>query len=85
MGELRMSSREGIGRLHELSTRKVRPIKGVPVLTADLSRSPGLRTDLSAEGIHFINNQFLHALDAILLFETKIEFLRSSSQDIYSL
>jgi hypothetical protein len=34
-----------------------------------------LGTNLSAEGIHFLDDEFLHALDGVFFFESEIEFL----------
>lgn len=77
IGELRISSRDGIGRLRtgrqffNLAAKNNRS----PLLTADLTRSPGLRTNFSAEGVDLVDDQLLHAFDAVFLLKAKVEFL----------
>jgi hypothetical protein len=44
-------------------------------LTTNLAGGSCLRTDLIAEGVHLLQNQFLHAFNAIFLLEAKVKFL----------
>ena len=46
-----------------------------PVLSTDLACRSCLRTYFFSEGVHFLDNQLLHALDRVFLFKRKVEFL----------
>lgn len=52
----------------------------VPVLAADLTGSTGVRADFSAEALDFLDDEFLHALDAVFFLETEVEDLYSERE-----
>lgn len=47
----------------------------LPILTTNLPSCPRLSTDLCTEGVDFIDDEFLHPVDAIFFFKAEIEFL----------
>lgn len=49
-----------------------------PVLPTDLTSCPCLCPDLGAEGVNLLDDETLHALNGVLLFEAEIERLRES-------
>jgi len=79
IGELRISSRDGMGKLDmSIYGRGDKESGSVPVLSPDLTSSASLSANLSAEGVHFLNDELLHTLNTVLLLEAKVEDLRDS-------
>lgn len=54
---------------------------GKAVLTPDLARCSSLSTNFSSEGIDFIDNEALHAIDVVFLLERKVEDLIDSEHE----
>ena len=74
-----MSSRDGIGRLAHVSQRqRRRRASDAPVLAADLPARAGLLADLCAEALDLVDDEALHALDRVLVFEAKVERLEGT-------
>jgi hypothetical protein len=46
-----------------------------PILPTNLAGGSGLGSDLSAEGVDFLDNELLHALYRIFLLKSEVEFL----------
>lgn len=79
IGELRISSREGIGKLGSAEWLTVethtdgKPKRSSPVLATDLAGSASMRPNLGPERVNLLNDQLLHAFDRVLVFETEIK------------
>ena len=69
-----ISSRVGIGRLRCVSrVYKIFLKPNSPFLPTDLASCSGLGTNEATERVYFIDDEPLHALDCVLLFETEVE------------
>ena len=80
MGELRISSLEGMGRLliQKISLAKASACcinKGEPVLSPNLTCGSGLHPNLRPKRIDLIYDQFLHSFDCIFFLKPEVKFL----------
>jgi hypothetical protein len=80
MGELRISSLDGMGRLLirkycKQRHHRSRINKDEPILSPNLTCGSGLRPNLRPKRIDFIYDQFLHSFDCIFFLKPEVKFL----------